>query len=163
LCIDACDAVMRKIGRPTRLIAYDTDLNIERRLAGKPTLFKIVRMRTVLYISVIHDRNPVYVRLADGGIRNGYTIRVLNKWRDTRFFTLTVEGAPDAGLEIVGDSTGMIGRPVIEVGPDQTREVRALVTLHRPSYQTSAPLSFRIVEPESGAHAVADDHFRAPH
>ena len=187
LCIDACDAIMRKIGRPTRLIGYDTDVNIERRQAGKPEVFRIVRTRTVLYsgilaavgaimiyalatrstlgISVIHDRNPVYVRLADGGIRNAYTVRVLNKWRDTHFFTLTVEGVPepDAGLEVVGDSTGMVGRPVIEVGPDQTREVRALVTLHRLSYQDSLPIAFRIVEPESGAQASAADHFRAPH
>ncbi len=31
LCIDACDAVMDKIHRPTRLIAYDNDENRERR------------------------------------------------------------------------------------------------------------------------------------
>ena len=36
LCIDACDAVMAKIDRPLRLIAYDTDLNIKRRQEGKP-------------------------------------------------------------------------------------------------------------------------------
>src|SRR5690349_19943672 len=34
LCIDACDVVMAKICRPTRLIAYDTDVNIRRRQAG---------------------------------------------------------------------------------------------------------------------------------
>ena len=28
LCIDACDAVMAKVHRPTRLIAYDTDENL---------------------------------------------------------------------------------------------------------------------------------------
>jgi cytochrome c oxidase accessory protein FixG len=33
LCIDACDEVMLKINRPTRLIAYDTDVNIKRRQA----------------------------------------------------------------------------------------------------------------------------------
>ena len=27
LCIDACDTVMTKVGRPTRLIGYDTDDN----------------------------------------------------------------------------------------------------------------------------------------
>jgi polyferredoxin len=35
LCIDACDDIMGKIDRPKGLIAYDTDLNIERRLAGE--------------------------------------------------------------------------------------------------------------------------------
>ncbi|WP_340138302.1 4Fe-4S dicluster domain-containing protein, partial [Stenotrophomonas maltophilia] len=33
LCIDACDNVMTKIGRPTRLIGYDNDVNIQRRQA----------------------------------------------------------------------------------------------------------------------------------
>jgi cytochrome c oxidase accessory protein FixG len=81
LCIDACDAVMAKVGHPTRLIAYDTDLNIKRRQTGQPAIFQIVRARTVLYaaiialvggvmayalatrslegVSVIHDRNPM--------------------------------------------------------------------------------------------------------
>ena len=36
LCIDACDAVMAKIGRPARLIAYDTDVNIKRRSKARP-------------------------------------------------------------------------------------------------------------------------------
>ena len=40
LCIDACDAVMAKIGRPTRLIAYDTELNIKRRQDGKPPIYQ---------------------------------------------------------------------------------------------------------------------------
>ena len=35
LCIDACDTVMAKIGRPTGLIAYDTDVNIKRRHRGQ--------------------------------------------------------------------------------------------------------------------------------
>src|SRR5262245_19216624 len=39
LCIDACDSVMAKIDRPTRLIAYDTDLNIKRRQEGKSARF----------------------------------------------------------------------------------------------------------------------------
>ena len=40
LCIDACDNVMAKIGRPTRLIAYDTDINIERRVAGQARVYQ---------------------------------------------------------------------------------------------------------------------------
>ena len=35
LCIDACDAVMAKVHRPTRLIGYDTDENIKRRQRGE--------------------------------------------------------------------------------------------------------------------------------
>ena len=46
-CIDACDTVMTKIGRETRLIGYDNDINIHRREAGKPPIYRIVRPRTI--------------------------------------------------------------------------------------------------------------------
>ena len=47
LCIDACDAVMSKIKRRTRLIAYDTDENRERRKRGENNLYHLVRPRTI--------------------------------------------------------------------------------------------------------------------
>ena len=53
LCIDACDTVMRRVGQPERLIAYDTDLNIRRRMEGKPQQFRLVRPRTILYSAII--------------------------------------------------------------------------------------------------------------
>src|SRR5262249_32639849 len=83
LCIDACDTVMIKVGRPTGLIAYDNDVNIHRRLEGKPNIYRLLRARTVVYagiimlvgaimlyslatrsylgLSVLHDRNPLFV------------------------------------------------------------------------------------------------------
>ena len=30
-------------------------------------------------VSVLHDRNPLFVRLSDGSLRNAYTVRILNK------------------------------------------------------------------------------------
>ena len=39
-------------------------------------------------ISVIHDRNPMFVRLSDGAVRNGYTIRIVNKQLQKREFIL---------------------------------------------------------------------------
>src|SRR5579871_6653766 len=49
LCIDACDNVMRKIDRPTGLIAYENDINIERGRIGRPPVYRIVRPRTIIY------------------------------------------------------------------------------------------------------------------
>ena len=52
LCIDACDAVMAKIDRPTRLIAYDTDVNLKRGIEGTlPQLENRPCARTLLYVS----------------------------------------------------------------------------------------------------------------
>jgi len=182
LCIDACDAVMRKIGRPERLIAYDTEVNVKRRMAGLPSIFNPVRVRTLLYIgiiaviggfmiytlatrhsvalSVIHDRNPIFVTLADGAIRNGYSLRVLNKELTPREFFLTLEGLPASVVEIVGLPLG--ARKVIEVGPDQTREVRVLVSNYEHAPPASTPITFHIADTQTGERAKAQDHFRAP-
>lgn len=186
LCIDACDAVMAKIDRPTRLIAYDTDLNVRRRQRGEPISFKLVRGRTVLYaaimlavggvmlfalatrdlsgISVIHDRNPLFVALSDGSIRNAYTVRVLNKTLETRRYALTLEGLDGAELDVVGATEGDGGRRIIEVGPDRTSEVRVLVTRHgAPLGADSIPLTFVVTDEAAGTSARTEDHFRGPH
>jgi cytochrome c oxidase accessory protein FixG len=182
LCIDACDNVMRKIGRPERLIAYDTDTNVKRRMAGLAPVFNPVRARTILYaaiiaivggfmlytlatrhsvaLSAIHDRNPIFVTLADGAIRNGYSLRVINKELSPREFFLTLEGLPANVVEIVGLPLG--ARQVIEVGPDRTREVRVLVSNYEHTPPASTPITFHITDTKTGERAKAQDHFRAP-
>lgn len=185
LCIDACDAVMKKIDRSARLIAYDTDVNIKRRQQGQLPLFRLVRTRTVLYtaiialvgavmiytlatrrndgISVIHDRNPLFVRLSDGALRNAFAVRILNKTLEPQSFVLKVAGLADAGVDVIGSATRSGGDPVIEVGPDQSREVRVLVTTHqRFGPGASVPLTFTIAPEKGGTAASAGDHFLGP-
>jgi cytochrome c oxidase accessory protein FixG len=181
LCIDACDTVMAKLGRPTRLIAYDTDINIRARIQGEPQRTRIVRPRTLLYsaiilvvgglmvwglthrvttgISVIHDRNPEYVVLSDGGVRNAYMLRIINKDADVRRFAIAVD-LPGAALEVVGADT-IDGEQVAEVGPDQTRELRAIVSLDG-SAANSQPIVFTITDRAGGKTASATDNFRGP-
>ena len=185
LCIDACDAIMSKLGRPTRLIAYDTDLNIKQRLEGKQPFYKLVRMRTALYagiiavaggimlytlatrdsegISVIHDRNPMFVRLSDGALRNGYTIRIVNKRLKYRDFIVGVDGLPSTLVDFVGLPSRADGRQLITVGPDQTKEVRVVVT----DYSATPPppstsILFKLIDIDSGEVAEMRDHFFGP-
>jgi cytochrome c oxidase accessory protein FixG len=185
LCIDACDVVMQKIGRPPRLIAYDTDINIKRRQQGEKPFFRLLRMRTVLYaviialvgavmtytlatrrndgISIIHDRNPLFVRLSDGALRNAFAVRILNKTLEPQSFVLKVAGFADAEVDVIGSAARSGGDPVIEVGPDQSREVRVLVTTHqRFGPGASVPLTFTIAPEKGGTGANAGDHFLGP-
>jgi cytochrome c oxidase accessory protein FixG len=184
LCIDACDAVMAKINRPPRLIAYDNDINIRRRLAGEQTFVRIIRPRTLLYaavilvtgavmlyslatraslaVNVLHDRNPVYVVLSDGGIRNAYTMRVLNMRHQLRRLELEVEAATGRFVEVVGAVKAADGRPLLEVGPDQTREFRVLVTQYGGLARPALPITFTLHDPASGESATAADYFRGP-
>ena len=172
---------MTKLNRPTRLIAYDTDQNIRARMDGGPTTARIVRPRTLLYsaiilavgalmvfglttrattnISVIHDRNPEYVVLSDGGVRNAYTLRILNKHTDTRSFAISTDLA-GATLDVVGAET-VDGAQVAEVGPDQSRELRAIVSLDH-SAVDSQPIRFTITDKADGSIATALDNFRGP-
>jgi cytochrome c oxidase accessory protein FixG len=190
LCIDACDAVMQKIGRPARLIAYDIDINIKRRQHDETPIYRIVRGRTVLYaliiaivgglmaytlatrhddgVSVLHDRNPLFVRLSDGSLRNAYTMRILNRSLEQKAFMVTVAGLPDADIDVIGNAGFFNAHPLVDVGPDQTREVRVLVTAReRIAPGASIPIVFTIVPKNtapnaSGYAASASDHFFGP-
>jgi cytochrome c oxidase accessory protein FixG len=105
LCIDACDNVMRKIGLPKGLIRYDTEnkkpLNLLRprtlwysgilSLVACLMLYSLLT-RSMLELSVVHDRNPLFVKLSNGSIRNGYNITIINKTHEDKNYSLSVEG-----------------------------------------------------------------------
>ncbi len=184
LCIDACDTVMDKIDRPRGLIAYESEANLEARAAGKPAVRRIVRPRTVLYLALIalvggimiyaladrtseglaaiHDRNPVFVRLSDGALRNAYTVRLTNKKLETRRFALTVDGLPGSTVTVVGITAGPEGE-VLTIGPDQTLEARVLVTYDgKLDPGASIPITFHIRDVAGGTGAAVKDHFIGP-
>jgi len=148
LCIDACDDIMDKIGRPRGLVAYDTVRNLD--AAGTHRVpINLLRPRVIFYatamvivglvmltalllrpdldISVLHDRNPIYVKLSDSGSRNGYTIKLLNKLYQPRSFSIGVTGLPGAALSVIGHDRE--SRPVVTVPPDQLESLRLYVTL----------------------------------
>jgi cytochrome c oxidase accessory protein FixG len=133
LCIDACDNVMKKIGLPKGLIRYDTLGHLANPIPEKK--FKILKPRTFFYatililvsglmlrnlilkptleISVIPDRNPIFVKLSDGGIRNGYIFKIMNKTHATKIFSLKISSPETAILKLQnGDSQHL------EVAPD---------------------------------------------
>jgi cytochrome c oxidase accessory protein FixG len=149
LCIDACNGIMSKVGRPRGLIGYDTIAKQEAAAKGAWAPLRLVRARTLLYaglicivgaimlaallkratleINVLHDRYPPFVLLSDGGIRNGYTVKVLNKLHQPREFLLEAHGLPGAQLSILGLEPGAS----IRVTTDDLREVRVFVTVPR--------------------------------
>jgi cytochrome c oxidase accessory protein FixG len=150
LCIDACDEIMTKVERPRGLIAYDTESNLA--AAGRETVpIKLVRPRTVLYaaaigvvgaimltalllrpdldINVLRDRNPLFVKLSDGGVRNGYTVKLLNKLYGPRALSLGLAGLPGAKLSVVGLENEV--NPIVTVPPDELKSIRLYVNLDK--------------------------------
>ncbi len=185
LCIDACDNVMQRIGRPMRLIGYDNDINVQRRTSGKTEIFKPIRARTVVYaslitlvcavmlralltrslldVNVLHDRNPVAVKLSDGAIRNGYTLRFLNKRGFDRVIAVDVDGPANAQIYIVGVDSVTPDRPMIILARDTTTELRVLVTApFGEKAEKTATVKFRITDIGLGEVTSATDHFVTP-
>lgn len=165
LCIDACDAIMARVDRPKRLIAYDTDKNIARRQAGGTASFRFVRARTIVYavlfvavgavmlgglltrstldLNTLRDRNPLFVRLSDGSIRNAYTVKILNKQPQERTFDVTIEGVAGARLEAVGvPVTNNVAR--IEADPDRVRTTRVFLIAPKDSLSRDASIPVRV-------------------
>ena len=181
LCIDACDTIMSEIGRPTGLIAYDTDINGQRRKEGKPPVYRLIRARTILYaaiiglvggimlyalatrssisINVLHDRNPLFVLLSDGGVRNNYTVRILNKGPE-RTFVLDVSGLQGAELHIPGTEPRADGKLAVEVGQDQTREIRLSVQVKSTMVpENPVDIEIKATDTATGQTAAEQDHF----
>ena len=106
-------------------------------------------------ISSIHDRNPMSVRLSDGAVRNGYTIRIINKQLRNRDFILAFNGLPASLIDFVGMPPRADGQLLVDVGPDQTREVRVLVTDYGDTPPPSTPIVFRLTDVATGEQAEA--------
>jgi len=65
--------------------------------------------RPTVDVNVLRDRNPLYVTLSDGSIRNGYTVKILNKKRAEKAYLLEIDGLPGASMKVVGQSgTGAV-------------------------------------------------------
>jgi polyferredoxin len=112
---------------------------------------------------VLHDRNPPYVLLSDGGVRNGYTVKILNKLHQKRTFELSTEGLEKAKLTIVG----LEGRdPKIDVVTDNLRALKVLVTVPKDErddlHGASTPFHFVVTDLGDGSRTYHDAAFMAP-
>jgi cytochrome c oxidase accessory protein FixG len=184
LCIDACDEIMAKIGRPPKLIAYDSYRNLEAESHGDRVPFRFIRPRTILYagafafvtalmllgltqktvldVNVVPDRNPLYVQVSGGGIRNGYTVRILNKKHGTHKFSIAVSGLKDPHLSYVGVEPG---EPPVEVKSDDVRSVKVYVTVpgeEAARLPASAEIGFIVRDSVDGTETKRNTNFRGP-
>jgi polyferredoxin len=184
LCIDACNDVMGKIERPLDLITLSTERNQADLAAGRPTVPHILRPRTLIYaaiiavlaialllglslrspvdVNILHDRNPLFVKLSDGGIRNGYTVKILNKSHVPQHYALTVEGLAGATLAVVGQEAEGSAR-VLLANPDAVTSYRVFVTAPRAEVTAEAlPLTMVLNQQPTGASAAHETVFRGP-
>ena len=182
LCIDACDDIMAKIGRPRGLIDYLALSDEPAERAGqppKPIWKHVLRPRTVLYstlwsaiglilvvalfvrsdidLTVEPVRNPTFVTLSDGAIRNSYTLRLRNKHGEPREYRVSLSSEEILRIELEGH-----GRNIITVSPDSTTIQRVYVTARAQDEAASlerTDLRFWVEDVKSEERAFRDSTF----
>ena len=180
LCIDACDDVMQRLGKPRGLIDYLALSDEEReKKGGKPRSVwaHIFRLRTMIYttiwlligvgliyalfiraeveFSVAPIRNPLNVTLSDGSLRNIYEIRLRNKTADPVRFHL---GAESSSMDMILSISGMPDNSII-VAPDSTLNARVYLDVEpdSPAIETHSTHVTFWIDSDSGdnRHHVA--------
>uniref|UniRef100_UPI002B271404 cytochrome c oxidase accessory protein CcoG n=1 Tax=Leisingera sp. TaxID=1879318 RepID=UPI002B271404 len=182
LCIDACDDVMARIGKPRGLIDYMALSDEAQERAGKPprNIWKhILRPRTILYtalwslvgagllfalfiradieLTVAPVRNPTYVTLSDGAIRNTYDVRLRNKHGEERPFQLSLKGDPSMQIALEG-TEGV----TVMVPADTALLQRVYIVAPKdaaPSSAGSTPVRIWVEDLDSGERAHKDTSF----
>ena len=182
LCIDACDSVMDKLGRDRGLIDYLARGDEPMERAGqkpRPIWQHILRPRIVLYtalwaafglalvyglfiradfdVTVSPLRNPTFVTLSDGSVRNVYELRLRNQFATPRDFDMQVSGLDGALVTAEGLSGTLLTVPA-----DQTLKLRAYVTVpsdHIAAQSHVTDIRFWIEETSSGDRTYENSSF----
>ncbi len=165
LCVDACNNVMDKIGLPRGLIRYDTE--VARETACKPKIH-LLRPRNYWYTGIIalvgglmlytlvtrspveltvqHDRNPLFVMLSSGEIRNGYMVNILNKTHEDRTYTLAVQGIENVQMRVQGGED--LNPESLPVFADSVGHFRVFLSAAK-QHEHRAQIQFTVTENET--------------
>lgn len=121
LCIDACNNIMDSVGFPRGLIRYDSERNLHSEQPHKPRLEwkrpKVLGYAVLLVlmigglawnistrsdaeVRVLQVRQPLYVKLSDGTVRNRYQVHIVNKTEREQTYHVEVRGIPQTALDL---------------------------------------------------------------
>ncbi|MCD6068998.1 MAG: cytochrome c oxidase accessory protein FixG [Bacteroidetes bacterium] len=117
-CIDACDHMMESVGLEKGLIRFDSENGIKNKVKLKFTsrmkaytavLLILIGVEAYLLVSrsdydatIIRAKGMLYQEQPDDKVSNLFTIKLVNKTRNTLPVTLKVEGHPTASIQIIG-------------------------------------------------------------
>jgi cytochrome c oxidase accessory protein FixG len=169
LCIDACNNIMDSMGYPRGLIRYDSEANLTSPQIQKPHL-KWKRLKVLGYavalslmvallvynianrsdhqVTVEQVRQPLYVTLSDGTVRNRYLIHIVNKTEQDLQYQLSVQGIPQQAMDL-----GHIKQIKIRAG----KTLKLNVKVDLPAELAAKTRHFKlIVQPSNGEQAIQE-------
>ncbi|PCI30712.1 MAG: cytochrome c oxidase accessory protein CcoG [SAR324 cluster bacterium] len=116
-CIDACDAVMKKVNRPLGLIRFASHQEIDKkekfrftpRMLGYTAVLTIlivvlglsITNRTSVETSILRVPGVLYRVLNDGQVNNLYNYKIVNKTHDQLKITLKLK-SPQGSIQMIG-------------------------------------------------------------
>lgn len=162
LCIDACNNIMDSVGYPRDLIRYDSDANLQAEMPETPRiqwrnprvigygmallvmvawLGWAIGHRSALEVRVQQVRQPLFVVLSDGKVRNRYQVHIVNKTEREERFSVKVRNAPEGALDF-----GNL--PEIRVRAGKDLNITAKVDLEQDVARRTKEITF-VVTPET--------------
>jgi cytochrome c oxidase accessory protein FixG len=143
-CIDGCNQVMQKVGRPQKLIRYSTvhAVHGERTRILRPRVLVYAAillgiaaaatislyLRVPLKVDVIRDRAAIAREVEDGMIENVYRLQIMNTTEEARAFEISASGLP--GLQVWGEPTVGVPRATSRMVPIKLRAAPAAPGTH---------------------------------
>lgn len=121
LCVDACNTIMDKMGWPRGLVRYDSETNLAKPVPGPVKMqwkslkvigygISLILMTAYLFYDIQHRatfehsiqqvRQPLFVVMSDGSIRNRYQIRLTNLSGLEETYNLSARGLPEGALDL---------------------------------------------------------------
>ncbi len=151
LCVDACNSIMDKMGWSRGLVRYDSETNLAKAKPGPVKLHwkslkvigygvSLVLMLAYLVYDMGHRasfehsiqqvRQPLFVTLSDGTIRNRYQIRLTNISGSERMFAISARGLPPGALDLgnfrnvsIKNGKSVIVQASVSLDPAQARRI----------------------------------------
>lgn len=187
LCIDACDRVMKEVGRPRGLIDYATLEDNKREAAGetpRPVWKTILHLRTLIYlgvwgglgfallfalgtrnhtdVTIAQDRNPPFMLMSDGSVRNAYTLKLRNMESRPRRMEVSIEGLPGAVMWSEDMPREAAARKIVrDVAADEIDTMRAYVVAPEGTASQKFTFTLRSLD-EKGESDSGEANFEAP-
>ncbi|MGI9351350.1 MAG: cytochrome c oxidase accessory protein CcoG [Rhizobiaceae bacterium] len=129
---------------------------------GLAIIFSLL-MRDRLDVKVLHDRNPQFVMLSDGSIRNGYELKILNMKGEAQQFLITAGGLLSPLISEAGVTSGQSGWIVTDVEPNKLKSVRLFVTMPKNRLnRSSTDFTFNVSHMGGTDRSTVEAKFEAP-
>ena len=168
-CIDACDAVMTRISRPTGLIRLTSEAALHQRQrwltarsAGYGAVWLLLVAAVVVAIAsrpdldvlILRSPGTVYTAVQGGGLANFYDVQVLNNTPQAAGFTIEA-------LEPRGATLAVLGR-LGQVEPYGAVKGRLLLQVPAASLTATSTAVRFVVRTATGSVHVIDSTFLGP-